>query len=276
MKPIDYALILTTAVASLGSASAATLTYTTGLDVWLDSSDIDGAGNTTLTEGDNIGTWTNKGTTGANNATRNGGTASFSTTSGVGGGAGVTLSNSLFQFGGDFTDSTSYTMYFMVERSATSGAGGTLFNDYGPGNSLLMVRTGDSGSGARDAGGDQDYIANGPSVDVDDTLLTLKFTLDGSTGDITWGPVGSTTSATIANYDGTDFTTDHPTTLFGFWDGNNSHDFNGTISQVLIYDHVLDAGQQAQVESYLASVPEPSSAALLGLGGVALLLRRRK
>ena len=47
--------------------------------------------------------------------------------------------------------------------------------------------------------------------------------------------------------------------------------FDGKFDDIKFYDEVLDAaGIQA------ASVPEPSSAALLGLGGLALILRRRK
>ena len=70
-----------------------------------------------------------------------------------------------------------------------------------------------------------------------------------------------------------------PSTLCSFHDGNNAHDFNGAVQEVLIYDHLLDAGQMTTVETYLSTkvqVPEPSSIALLGLGGLALFLRRRK
>ena len=53
--------------------------------------------------------------------------------------------------------------------------------------------------------------------------------------------------------------------------GGGNHGGNGIYDDFRIYDHVLTS---AEVQALL--VPEPSSVALLGLGGVALLLRRRK
>jgi len=56
--------------------------------------------------------------------------------------------------------------------------------------------------------------------------------------------------------------------------------FNGQIAEILIYNRVLSALEQEQVESYLFSkhltlVPEPASLGLVGLGVVALARRRR-
>ena len=48
--------------------------------------------------------------------------------------------------------------------------------------------------------------------------------------------------------------------------------FNGLIDDVRVYDNVLS---QSEI-SALSSIPEPSAAALLGLGGLALAFRRRK
>ena len=48
--------------------------------------------------------------------------------------------------------------------------------------------------------------------------------------------------------------------------------FNGLIDDVRVYDNALS---QSEI-SALASIPEPSAVALLGLGGLALLIRRRK
>jgi len=47
---------------------------------------------------------------------------------------------------------------------------------------------------------------------------------------------------------------------------------NASIDEVRIYDETLNATQVAG----LSTIPEPSSTALLGLGGLALILRRRK
>jgi len=46
----------------------------------------------------------------------------------------------------------------------------------------------------------------------------------------------------------------------------------GLFDDLQVYDHALS---NTEVQA-LAAVPEPSSAALLGLGGIALILRRRK
>lgn len=54
-------------------------------------------------------------------------------------------------------------------------------------------------------------------------------------------------------------------------DGNVDRHFDGLIDQVQIYDTALSVGELNAI-----AVPEPSSAALLGLGGVALILRRRR
>lgn len=48
--------------------------------------------------------------------------------------------------------------------------------------------------------------------------------------------------------------------------------FTGDMDDVRVYDEALDATAIAN----LAAVPEPSSTALLGLGGLALMLRRRR
>lgn len=69
-------------------------------------------------------------------------------------------------------------------------------------------------------------------------------------------------------------------TLIGAWANNfNAHTperfFDGKIDEVAFYDSALSA-QDIAAHYAAATVPEPSSAALLGLGGLALILRRRK
>lgn len=68
--------------------------------------------------------------------------------------------------------------------------------------------------------------------------------------------------------------------------GNNANNrrFSGDVSEVLVFDGVLSEVDRNSVGFYLAQkygitatyVPEPSAAVLLALGGMAMVLRRRK
>ena len=242
----------------------AQLTYTTGLDVWLDASDIDGSGsdNSSLTNGEAISSWFNKGTTGASDATRVGGASTYNATGGVLQAA-VTLDDSRYQTD-EYADSTNRTIYFVVYRADTSGAAGTLLNDYGgTGGELLMVRTGGEGTGQRDANNEATWLTS--PVDVNDQWVTVFYSFNAADGTIRFGEVGGVieTGTMPEEYDlNTSFEgSQHGLpTLFGFHDGNASHDFNGRVSEVLIFDHLLDAAARNTVESYLAakaSDPEP-------------------
>jgi hypothetical protein len=244
------------------------LDYTTGLDVWLDSTDIDGQRNASLTDGQEITSWKNKGTTGVNDAVPaagiNGsfGSTTFSAAGGPGTRGSVTLSNSLYQFGQEFVDSPNITMYFLVNRAANSGVQGCLFTDYGTvGNQTLTVRTGtDSVSGTRDAAGDVTWVNDG-AMEADQVWSVVYLCLDATARSVTYGELGNLTTTNMsAAHDATttfEGTFAGPVTLFGFHDGNNAFDFNGEAAEVLIYDHVLDAAARAQVESYLQSLFVP-------------------
>jgi len=62
-------------------------------------------------------------------------------------------------------------------------------------------------------------------------------------------------------------------------DDSSYHRVEFTVSEGQSFDRVEITGHHkffAVMETRLAAVPEPSSAALLGLGGLALILRRRK
>ena len=283
-------LLATSGILALAATTnAATLGYTTGLDVWLDASDIDGTNNSSLLDNDPVFNWANKGTTGVNDAvtvlTGAGGDSDGTYLAGGGNGGqdAIGLDNTRFQFGQEFMDSTSVTMYFVVNQNGSATAQGTLFTDYGDvSNKLLNLRTADGSAGAyrRDGAGATNTVAHTGAL-ATSGWATIFYSYDAATDTATWGELGSTNSATNAAFDETttfEGTHGGPVTLFSFHDGNNGFDFNGMTSEVLIYDHLLDAGQRSQVESYLAAkvVPEPSSAALLGLGGLALILRRRK
>jgi arabinan endo-1,5-alpha-L-arabinosidase len=55
--------------------------------------------------------------------------------------------------------------------------------------------------------------------------------------------------------------------------GNSGSGFAGAFDDVSFFHGVLS---QSEVDGLIAGVPEPSTTALLGLGGLALILRRRK
>lgn len=57
-------------------------------------------------------------------------------------------------------------------------------------------------------------------------------------------------------------------------DQTGSRGFTGQLDQVQIFDTALTKGELDTIS--VTAVPEPSSTALLGLGGLALILRRRK
>ena len=266
-NPIISKLLLC-GVLALPATAGAGLDYTTGLDVWLDASDIDGTNNSTLTEGAQVSVWKNKGTTGVNDAVAiltggGGGTNGIlAVGAGNGGQDAVTLSNTRYQFGQEFIDSPNVTMYFVVNRAAASGAQGTLFTDYGDvSNETMTIRTGtDSVTGVRDSAANTTWVDDG-QMEAFEKWATLLFRVDATARSVTYGELGNLTTTAMSaahiattTYEGT-FA--GPVTLFGFHDGNNTHDFNGQVSEVLIFDHILDAAAQTEVEAYLLSKAAP-------------------
>lgn len=253
---------------ALVATANAQLTYTTGLDVWLDASDIDGSNNSTLSDGDPVATWLNKGTTGVNDAIAilSGGSGGTNGVFVAGGGNGpqdaIQLSNTRYQFGQEFMDSPNVTMYFVVQR--TGGGQGALLNDYGDGSELWLLNTnlnpapGTVRNYLRDVDGDT--AINNPAGLALDTWETVYAAMDSTVSTAYFGFIGGTIGSDAnVDYDPTIWSatdsgnTARRPTIFGFWDGNNTHDFNGFVSEVLIYDHILTPADQATVEAYLAS-----------------------
>ena len=68
-------------------------------------------------------------------------------------------------------------------------------------------------------------------------------------------------------------------TMGTYWN-SNSWDFTGALDDVQVYDEALSLADvqllNANPGLNLTTIPEPFSAALLGLGGLALIMRRRK
>lgn len=101
----------------------------------------------------------------------------------------------------------------------------------------------------------------------------LAITWNGATNTATFyldGAVYGTESETF------DLATAAPGVEDGFVLGTDTRDnrfFTGDMDDVRVYDEVLDATAILALSNV---VPEPSSTALLGLGGLALMLRRRK
>jgi len=61
-------------------------------------------------------------------------------------------------------------------------------------------------------------------------------------------------------------------------DGKTPFQFTGDVAEILVYDRALSDQERTQVQQSLTAehIPEPTSVALLGLGGLALLPRRRR
>jgi hypothetical protein len=90
--------------------------------------------------------------------------------------------------------------------------------------------------------------------------------------------VAITTDTTITNgvtFNGADGFGAAPHFTLGAWRSGGGQEFDGLMDEVAIYDSVLTQSDIAARANF-NPIPEPSSTALLGLGGLALILRRRR
>ncbi len=102
-----------------------------------------------------------------------------------------------------------------------------------------------------------------------DTEVRLAYVRDGGTGSL------YVDGAFVANLNNTPVTPTQFNIGFNPWDGVGTSGFNGSITEVRLF--TFTAGEFVTGDLLTAAtVPEPSSTALLGLGGLALILRRRK
>lgn len=164
------------------------------------------------------------------------------------------------------SDITGSNRYFVLETSAANGISGT--------------EAWTASVGLRDLSGtDSVQVFTSPSNQVGETGSTAS----------TWHNIIVTydsSAQTITAYlDGTQFATDTQASttaveglVIGGHRSGTGRNFDGQIDDVAFFDHVLTSTQISALQTQAANVavPEPSSAALLGLGGLALILRRRK
>ena len=274
--------------ATLGASNAALILHST-----LDNTDVGaGAGSDTTSAGaytvvDSIAA--NNGT--AENVIDGGATGTNHVTSGVAGQHGQALSfdrggvsnNRAVQYGdihdigtGDysvtmwFNTSTTSTLQFLGSKgnAGSTSIGWSIFIE----SNTLITRLGGGGTGNRASqrvsiSGEADAWHHVAFV-IDNTAGSVTSYLDGSNTGWTsggGGPSGNTFTA------GTDIS-DGSQLRLGIA-GNGTGEFRGELDDFRIYNEALDG---AGVAASMVAIPEPSSTALLGLGGLALILRRRK
>lgn len=234
------------------------LPYARGLKVWLDAQDMDGRGNHSLADGDEVLQWFNKagGLAGHANA------GSGALQAGVFRAGMGPKGTDVLQLGGDGLDglqldefmSTSTFSIFALAR-VTGGQGQIpLFWDYGDSvNRAVVFGTSRGGAWVQDGNGDRITAAwTGQLFDRqwETGLMILRehagaFTLES-------GPALAPVTATNPLYDATSWDGGHGTPHLGkIADATHDEILEGEIAEVLIYDHALTAADREAVLEYL-------------------------
>lgn len=162
-------------------------------------------------------------------------------------------------------DITGSNRYFVLETSAANG--------------ISNASAWTASIGLRESGGDVVQIYTHPSVAVGDTGSTAS----------AWNNIvvtydsGATTMTAYLN--GTQFgqntgiasTTAVEGLVIGGHRNGTGRNFDGQIDDVAFFDTVLTPNEISFLQNNpAASIPEPSAALLVGLAGLAMVLRRRK
>lgn len=197
-----------------------------------------------------------------------------------------------FDFGGGritFADTlgamTEWTVEAWINVASTGISDAHLFgNDLGGWNDDVLIGMSPEGNTGGVGAGNFGVVQQGSPGSVRDHAGGTTLSIN------TWHHVvvtGSTTAGELSVYvDGTLAETNSSLTN-GVSFGDNAYaigakratggnEFDGLIDEVAVYNRALTGTQINNNFNSITSVPEPSSVTLLGLGGLALILRRRR
>lgn len=188
--------------------------------------------------------------------------------------AGIAYSyGALDAIGGAAVDGSSVEFIFNLSDSGASVALGS-FLSWSPGGEVQILKLeqyNNTGVFGLTTPGAWDKNLTTPSLFDQDVHVVLRRNNDSGTLDLFVNGTLAETEASKTNWrqDGGDG-------YIGSTNNGTGDAANGTFYGVASYDQPLTNQQVADLYSAFTLVPEPSSTALLGLGGLALILRRRK